>query len=112
MMRSVHNMPVARSKSLPGVLIVTVMLSPFTRTSSGSSTTTSSSICFFCFQSTFRIGRRFKSRIDLNYRRNNMSRAASGGLKVGQKAPDFTVLNDAGEKAKLSELKGQKVVLY
>ena len=27
-----------------------------------------------------------------------MSKAASTGLKIGQKAPDFTVLNDAGEK--------------
>jgi peroxiredoxin Q/BCP len=33
-------------------------------------------------------------------------------LKVGQKAPDFTVLNDAGEKVKLSDFKGKKVVLY
>jgi thioredoxin-dependent peroxiredoxin len=41
-----------------------------------------------------------------------MSKAASGGLKIGQKAPDFTVLNDAGQKTKLSELKGKKVVLY
>jgi peroxiredoxin Q/BCP len=41
-----------------------------------------------------------------------MSKEATGGLKVGHKAPDFTVLNDAGEKAKLSELKGKKVVLY
>ena len=41
-----------------------------------------------------------------------MSKAASTGPKVGQKAPDFTVLNDAGEKTKLSELKGKKVVLY
>jgi len=41
-----------------------------------------------------------------------MSKAANAGLKVGQKAPDFTVLNDAGEKTKLSELKGKKVVLY
>ena len=41
-----------------------------------------------------------------------MSKAASASLKIGQKAPDFTVLNDAGEKVKLSELKGKKVVLY
>src|SRR5438128_3313432 len=53
-----------------------------------------------------------------------MSKAASTGLKtrsasakarslkIGQKAPDFTVLNDAGQKVKLSELKGKKVVLY
>jgi peroxiredoxin Q/BCP len=33
-------------------------------------------------------------------------------LKVGSKAPDFTVLNDAGEKVKLSSFKGQNVVLY
>jgi peroxiredoxin Q/BCP len=33
-------------------------------------------------------------------------------LKVGQKAPDFTLLNDAGEKVKLSGYKGKKVVLY
>ncbi len=41
-----------------------------------------------------------------------MSKPASTGLKVGQKAPDFTVLNDAGHKVKLSDFKGQKVVLY
>jgi peroxiredoxin Q/BCP len=33
-------------------------------------------------------------------------------LKVGSKAPDFTVLTDAGEKLKLSSLKGKKLVLY
>jgi thioredoxin-dependent peroxiredoxin len=33
-------------------------------------------------------------------------------LTVGQKAPDFTVLNDKGEKVKLSDFKGKKVVLY
>ena len=41
-----------------------------------------------------------------------MSKAASAGPKLGQKAPDFTVSNDAGQKTKLSELKGKKVVLY
>jgi thioredoxin-dependent peroxiredoxin len=41
-----------------------------------------------------------------------MSKASSGGVKVGQKAPDFTALNDKGEKVKLSDLKGKKVVLY
>ena len=41
-----------------------------------------------------------------------MSTPASDGLKVGQKAPDFTVLNDAGQKVKLSDFKGKKVVLY
>jgi peroxiredoxin Q/BCP len=33
-------------------------------------------------------------------------------LKVGQKAPDFTTLNDSGEKVKLSDFKGKKIVLY
>jgi thioredoxin-dependent peroxiredoxin len=33
-------------------------------------------------------------------------------LKVGQKAPDFTLLDDAGEKVNLTDLKGKKVVLY
>ena len=41
-----------------------------------------------------------------------MSQPAKGELKVGQKAPDFTVLNDTGEKVKLSDFKGRKVVLY
>ena len=41
-----------------------------------------------------------------------MSQPAKSDLKVGQKAPDFTVLNDTGEKVKLSDLKGKKVVLY
>ena len=41
-----------------------------------------------------------------------MSKAKSEELKVGQKAPDFTVLNDKGDKVKLSDLKGKKVVLY
>ena len=41
-----------------------------------------------------------------------MSKAANAGLKVGQKAPDFTVMNDKGEEVKLSGLKGKKVVLY
>src|SRR5438034_1178966 len=62
---SVKSSPMARSKSWPGVLIVTDRLSPFTRISRGSSTTTSSSICFWCSSSIFRTRRRFKSRIDL-----------------------------------------------
>src|SRR4026207_2300067 len=41
-----------------------------------------------------------------------MSQPAKGELKVGQRAPDFTVLNDKGEKVKLSDFKGKKVVLY
>jgi thioredoxin-dependent peroxiredoxin len=41
-----------------------------------------------------------------------MSKAANGDLRVGQKAPDFTVLNDRGEKVKLADLKGKKIVLY
>jgi peroxiredoxin Q/BCP len=42
----------------------------------------------------------------------SMSKPAKGDLKVGQKAPDFTVLNDKGGKVKLSDFKGKKVVLY
>ena len=41
-----------------------------------------------------------------------MSKAFSGEVKVGQKAPDFTAMNDKGEKVKLGDLKGKKVVLY
>ena len=41
-----------------------------------------------------------------------MSKKVKGGLEVGQKAPDFTVLNDDGQKVKLSDFKGKKVVLY
>lgn len=33
-------------------------------------------------------------------------------MKVGQKAPDFSVKDDAGKTVKLSDLKGKKVVLY
>lgn len=40
-----------------------------------------------------------------------MSNAAKE-LTIGQKAPDFNVLNDKGEKVKLSDFKGKKVVLY
>ena len=41
-----------------------------------------------------------------------MSKAGSSAPKVGQKAPDFTLLNDQGQKVKLSDFKGKKVVLY
>lgn len=41
-----------------------------------------------------------------------MSKPAASDLKVGQKAPDFTVMDDQGEKVKLADLKGKKVVLY
>jgi peroxiredoxin Q/BCP len=41
-----------------------------------------------------------------------MSKAESAGPKVGQRAPDFSVTNDAGQKVKLSDLKGKKIVLY
>lgn len=34
------------------------------------------------------------------------------GLKVGDKVPDFETVNQAGEKVKLSDFKGKKVVLY
>ena len=41
-----------------------------------------------------------------------MSKSSGGELKTGQKAPDFTVMNDKGEKVKLADFKGKKVVLY
>ena len=33
-------------------------------------------------------------------------------MKVGQKAPDFSVKDDTGKPTKLSDLKGKKIVLY
>ena len=33
-------------------------------------------------------------------------------MKVGQKAPDFSVVDDSGKTVKLSDFKGKKVVLY
>jgi peroxiredoxin Q/BCP len=33
-------------------------------------------------------------------------------MKVGQKAPDFTVQDDSGKTVRLSDFKGKKVVLY
>ena len=33
-------------------------------------------------------------------------------MKVGQKAPNFSVEDDSGKKVKLSDFKGKKVVLY
>jgi thioredoxin-dependent peroxiredoxin len=33
-------------------------------------------------------------------------------MKVGQKAPDFSVKDDCGQTVKLSDLKGKKIVLY
>ncbi len=45
-----------------------------------------------------------------------MSKAANepggNGLKVGDKAPDFNVSTDAGQKVKLADFKGKKIVLY
>jgi peroxiredoxin Q/BCP len=33
-------------------------------------------------------------------------------LEVGQAAPDFTLTNDKGQKVKLSQFKGEKVILF
>ncbi len=33
-------------------------------------------------------------------------------LKAGDRAPDFTLVSDKGDKVKLSGLKGKKVILY
>lgn len=32
--------------------------------------------------------------------------------QVGEMAPDFELLSDAGEKVRLSDFRGQKVILY
>lgn len=34
------------------------------------------------------------------------------GLKIGGKAPEFTLLNDEGKKVSLSDFRGKKVILY
>ena len=36
----------------------------------------------------------------------------TAGLKVGQKAPSFTLLDDNGQRVSLSDFKGKKVVVY
>ena len=36
----------------------------------------------------------------------------TAGLKVGQKAPSFTLLDDNSQRVSLSDFKGKKVVLY
>ncbi|MBK9333604.1 MAG: thioredoxin-dependent thiol peroxidase [Ignavibacteria bacterium] len=33
-------------------------------------------------------------------------------LNIGDKAPDFTLISDTGEKVSLKDLKGKKVILY
>lgn len=33
-------------------------------------------------------------------------------VAIGEQAPDFELENDAGEKAKLSDFRGKKVILY
>jgi peroxiredoxin Q/BCP len=38
--------------------------------------------------------------------------SGSRQLKVGQKAPDFSLMDDTGRKVKLSDFRGKKVVLY
>ena len=37
---------------------------------------------------------------------------AEGTFKVGDPAPDFELLNDQGELVRLSDFRGQKVILY
>jgi len=36
----------------------------------------------------------------------------SGGIKVGERAPDFTVTAHTKEKVSLSDFEGQKVILW
>lgn len=38
--------------------------------------------------------------------------AVTGGLKIGSRAPAFSLPNEKGEVVKLSELKGKKIVLF
>jgi len=33
-------------------------------------------------------------------------------VNAGQQAPDFELTNDAGERVKLSDFRGKKVILY
>lgn len=33
-------------------------------------------------------------------------------VEAGQQAPDFELNNDAGERVKLSDFRGKKVILY
>ncbi len=33
-------------------------------------------------------------------------------VRIGEKAPDFELMNDAGAKVRLSDFRGQKVILY
>ena len=40
------------------------------------------------------------------------SKYGSVMLKPGDKAPTFTLLNQAGEKVKLGDFKGRKVLVY
>ncbi len=40
------------------------------------------------------------------------TKAADGGLQVGDKAPDFAIVTDAGDKVTRASLKGQPYVLY
>lgn len=40
------------------------------------------------------------------------SREKSQPLKIGDKAPHFTLISDSNKKVSLNEFKGQKVVLY
>lgn len=47
------------------------------------------------------------SKEDLTF--SSMAKAA---LKIGDKAPDFSLVSDTGETVKLKDLKGKKVILY
>ena len=43
---------------------------------------------------------------------NLMSKTATGKLQAGEMAPDFEAVTDQGEAVKLSDFRGQRVVLY
>lgn len=44
--------------------------------------------------------------------KDKSAKAKAVELKVGQKAPDFTLPSDTGEKISLKDFRGKKVVLY
>jgi len=49
---------------------------------------------------------------DLPYNKEGLIKQEDGMLNVGDRAPDFTLKNDAGEDVQLSTLRGKPVILY
>ncbi|MCS7228582.1 MAG: thioredoxin-dependent thiol peroxidase [Candidatus Kryptonium sp.] len=53
-----------------------------------------------------------KSKKTKTTKTKNRSTTKTNELKIGQKAPDFTLPSDTGEKISLKDFRGKKVVLY